>query len=326
MENNENQAPVQDQTNVENQETVVETKTENAQGPNLEEVQSKYSQLKGDYDVIKSQYEADKIRFEEERYADPLVKRIDEMVREGADRKQIAKFASLQTLELDKMSSEDLIKQKLSLEKPSFSAKEIDSLFKRDFKPLDEEAEDDEKEMREITLKEKALEARTYLEDQLATASDSKAIEAKAKRESEHRAMTTRYETVASSLMKQVDKLPFNLETDKFKYSFDFPIQRNEEIDKNIVQSVVSEAMKHGVSLNDTESIKEMMQLSYEMVYHREMKEAMVRDMDAEFQRRSVIANSNPSSLPSGSGAPKNAPPPPKPKKGPVTIKGSTYY
>lgn len=323
MENVENQAPVvENQPNVESQNAPAKPE---GTGAALEESQN-YSKLKGDYEVLKSQYESDKIRFEEERYADPLSKKIDEMIRNGSSRKEVAKFVSLQTLELEKMSSEDKIKQKMSMEKPGFSAKEIDALFRRDFPALDEEAEDDAKELRELNLKEKALEAQAYLENQLAEAQDTKAIEAKAKREADHKAAIARYETVTNSLMKQVNKLSFNLDTDEFKYNFDFPIQRNEEIDKQLVSNVVSQAMKNGVPLSDTEAINGMLKMSFKMVYADQMMEAMVRDNWANSKRQTVIANSNPAPLPSGSGAPKNTPPPIEKRGQPKKIKGQSFY
>ncbi len=305
---------------VENQASVQEL--ESKPTVNLEE---NYSKLQGDYDMIKAQYEADKVRFETERFASPLVKRIDEMVRNEAPLNQISKFISLQSLDLEKMSSEEKIKQRLSMEKPSFSPKEIDALFRRDFPALDEEAGDDERELREITLKEKALEAQAFLEDQLAQAQDTKAIEAKAKREAEQKAAITRYETVASNLMKGLDKVTVGLDADEFKYGFDFPIPKNEDVNKGILSLAVSEAMKQGIPVSDSERIKSIIQETTEMVYHRQIREAMIRDNWANSKRQAVVANSNPAPLPSGSGAPKNTPPP-KAESGPKKVKGSTFY
>lgn len=290
----------------------------------LDELQGNYNQLKSENEVLKAQAEAERLRYEEERFATPLVKRIDEMSREGATPQQIVKFAALQTLELDKMSSEEMIKQKLALEKPGFSAKEIDRMFTRDFPALDGDADDDERDLRELNLKEKALEARKYLEDQLATAQDSKAMEAKAKREAEYQAQTQRYETVTASLMKQVEKLSYNLDTNEFKYNFDFPVQHDPEIDKHIVSTVVSEAMKNNIPASDNERIKAMVNKAFFIVYGEQMMEAMVRDNWAASNKRKVVENSNNMPLPSGSGAPKN-PPPPKTERGPVMIKGSKF-
>jgi hypothetical protein len=234
-------------------------------------------------------------------FADSYVEKINELRKGGKDWSHIQEWVRVQNMDFESMSPEQVIMQRMKMERPDFDDSDLKILFEEQFPTpeADEEGEVDQKSLdrRKVKLKEAAREARKYLEEQK---SELSTIEQAPKEDPVKPYQDAWSKVLPARLPQTFDELEFDTGDAQLG-----AIKYKPKMDMNQLSQMMTQwAAQNKVDLTN-EGLEQVYQTAYQMIIANEFQDIMnatINDLSAKLTRRTAREEANTSkTLPMGS-------------------------
>lgn len=177
-------------------------------------------------------------------YANDFSRTIDEMVREGAEPGEIARFVEIQSLNPQEMSDELAIKQMLKLQTPGATDSEIDAYYKQKY-GIDQLEEGEQLNSATLfQIKQDATNARNQIKEKKVEVSRVDAVEQRKQMEQRMERLTQNWTEFNEKYLLSDQKITF----DEDKFGINFSFQVPDETRQKIVRKATELAAQGGLT------------------------------------------------------------------------------
>lgn len=233
-------------------------------------------------------------------FANPLVKKVNEMFANGASSQEVQKFISIQGLDFDKMDAKDAIIRRMQMENNGVSNNSIEKLYKEKYYKkvvtTDEDGEDKvEQVLQDHLIELDAVKAKEYLNSQKVALSNPQAIKDKEVAQAKAAELGKKWGVVTKAILGSTKEIPLNLKDEEkgIDYSFKYAVPKEnlERIEKMLIQNAVSNGME--LTEKNAQALREQAIQAYKITHFDDFVNNLVMDVYAKAKEAAILEVSN---------------------------------
>jgi hypothetical protein len=218
-------------------------------------------------------------------FANPLIEKLNTVARNGADLNQIERLIQLNKVDVANVVDVDAIKLAKGLEKPNYTAEELDVLIERElgFSPEDY---DETNPAHRVAMRELADKARQAIQNERVSLENPEAIAKAAEAQRQQAVIVDGWATKVLPAMANDISIPFSMQDENqgIDYNFDFKPSKDQvnQAMQAAVATIQANPSAFPLQMEKVEDVRHLIKSFLLMFHGEDIMKSMARDAYAK--------------------------------------------